>query len=371
MPDGIIVVKPEQLASGTTVVQVDPDTTEIRLPADASSKLKANGLTIEGAGQAFELVIPIELLKQLESKIKVSDSQTAYLSLKMNKLSGAEAAALAAKAGASSAADVKALSDMYEFTLSVWTAGGEAAVLSSFSVPVTLRFKLAATDGSKLYGIYYVADDGKLEYVGGKTENGEITAQIKHFSKYAVLEVKKSFADVAPSYWAHDLISELAAKGIVKGTSSSAFEPKRSITRAEFASLLVNALKLEAAKETAFKDVSSSAWYADAVGKAYAAGIISGRSPAVFDPNGLITREEMVSMLLKAYELLHGAAANPSPQAGAGFTDMAKVAPWAALPVKQAASLGLIQGRASGQFVPKGISTRAEAAQLLYNLMLK
>ncbi|WP_049869107.1 S-layer homology domain-containing protein [Paenibacillus sp. D9] len=370
-PSGIIVVKPEQLASGTAAVQVASDTTEIRLPADSSSKLKAEGLTIEGAGHAFELVIPAELLKQLESKIKASDSQTAYLSLKMNKLSGSEAAALAAKAGVNSAADVKALSDMYEFTLSAWTANGEAAVLSSFNVPVTLRFKLPATDGSKLYGIYYVADDGRLEYIGGKTENGEITAQIKHFSKYAVLEVKKSFADVAPSYWAHDLIAELAAKGIVKGTSSSAFEPKRSITRAEFASLLVNALKLEATKETAFKDVSSSAWYADAVGKAYAAGIISGRSAAVFDPNGLITREEMVSMLIKAYEILHGAAAAPSPQAGAEFTDLAKVAPWAVIPVKQAASLGLIQGRSSGQFVPKGISTRAEAAQLLYNLMLK
>ncbi|MGO4494871.1 S-layer homology domain-containing protein [Paenibacillus sp. 2RAB27] len=80
--------------------------------------------------------------------------------------------------------------------------------------------------------------------MGGKLDKDVIKAEINHFSKYAVLEVSKTYSDVPSSHWASYVIKELAAKQIVEGTSATTFEPERSVTRAEFTTLLVRALKL-------------------------------------------------------------------------------------------------------------------------------
>ena len=74
-------------------------------------------------------------------------------------------------------------------------------------------------------------------------------------------------------------------------------------------------------------------------------------------------------MLMKAYVLNVGNV--PVGSTDILFTDMDQVSSWAADSVKDAARLGLVQGQSQGQFVPKGIASRAEAAQVIYNLILK
>ncbi|TXK80326.1 S-layer homology domain-containing protein [Paenibacillus sp. N3.4] len=196
-----------------------------------------------------------------------------------------------------------------------------------------------------------------------------MVAQISHFSKYAVLEVTKAFADVPNSHWAADVIKVLAAKQIVNGTSATTFEPERSVTRAEFTSLLVRALKLTGTGQLSFTDVKSDDWYAEAVSIAVKAGIVNGKSDKVFDPNAPINREEMVTMLMRAYSSVTGNPANGN--GSASFTDELQISSWAVAFVNQAAALHLVQGRAAGVFEPQGITSRAEAAQVIYNLLNK
>ncbi|MDI4643806.1 S-layer homology domain-containing protein [Cohnella hashimotonis] len=57
--------------------------------------------------------------------------------------------------------------------------------------------------------------------------------------------------------------------------------------------------------------------------------------------------------------------------AGASFADTDRIAAWAAPYVAEASSLGLLSGRSAGQFAPQGVTTRAEAAQSVYNLLQK
>jgi len=132
-----------------------------------------------------------------------------------------------------------------------------------------------------------------------------------------------------------------------------------------------------------FGDVSAEKWYAEAVAIAYEAGIVTGRSEQVFDPEGVITREELVVMTMKGYELVKGRSQSASPADSANsanspenavrgltpFKDEEFIASWALSYVQRAAELQLIQGLPGGKFAPKSTASRAEAAKIIYGLL--
>jgi hypothetical protein len=364
---GIITVPTDLLKSGSngrSTIEVPAGTIEVKLPANAAALLEENKLEVKMDKLVLE--IPSALFKQLAGRISAEELQGSTISLKLEPLKSSDVQALLAKGQQSSNAAIKLGSEIYELSLTITTASGSIEKLMQFDQPITIRLKVDPSMNPKLIGIYYLSDGGLLEWIGGQYANGEMTAQIQHFSKYAVLEVKKNFADLATNYWAYHVIQELAAKQIIQGINASKFEPSRSITRAEFTTMLVNALKLTKLGEIPFADVAEDKWYAQAVSIAYEAGIVTGTSATTFDPNGLITREQMVTMTMKAYWSIN---VNTATDSSVMFTDATQISAWASPSVKEAAALELIRGRADGLFVPKGISTRAEAAQVIYNLI--
>ncbi|KAB2336140.1 hypothetical protein F7731_11600 [Cytobacillus depressus] len=179
----------------------------------------------------------------------------------------------------------------------------------------------------------------------------------------------KLFADVPPTHWAYHVIGELASKQIINGTSETTFDPKRPVTRAEFTSMLVRLLKISEKSTITFSDITVDKWYADSISSAAQAGIVNGKSKSHFDPDGQITRQEMVTMLIRAYEFKTGKQLDYS-HSNATFNDFNFIASWARNNVTAAAELGLIQGP-TGLFVPQGITLREEAAQAIYNLLMK
>lgn len=365
-PSNVITIKQDQLTNsqnGTTIVAIPTDTSEIRLPGNVTDIISQNNLEIKS--DALTLSFPSEVLNQLTDKLTLDEVKGSTISLKLGIIGQAEAKNLINSNNAST--ENKLIGDVYEFHLSLQTADGKTVELSKFNQPITIELKVPATVNPSLAGIYYIANDGTLAYVGGKLNKDVITAEINHFSKYAALEVSKTYADVPSGHWASNVIKELAAKQIVEGTSATTFEPERSVTRAEFTTLLVRALKLTEKGEMAFADVKVSDWFADAVSIAVKAGIVQGRSATIFDANSQISREEMVTLLLRAYEFKNGKVTNTTTQ---NFADEDQISSWATEFVRSAATLHLIQGRAANQFDPKGISTRAEAAQVLFNLLV-
>lgn len=260
---------------------------------------------------------------------------------------------------------------VFDFSLSV---GNDK--ITQFDKPMTITVAFDSskvTDPTKL-GVYYFNEkDNKWEYVGGKVNaDNTITFTVEHFSKYTVMEYKNAFKDIT-NHWAKADIDLMASKGIVGGVSETAFSPDTQITRADFAVLLARALDLKAsAGSKVFKDVPADAYYQEAISNAYAAGILSGVSENAFDPKTSITREEMATMIMKAYAYKSGKSLDSIVTTmEIRFNDDKDASIWAKRNITLADATGLMKGKAAGMFVPKGKTTRAEAVVVLKRLMDK
>ena len=174
------------------------------------------------------------------------------------------------------------------------------------------------------------------------------------------------FIDIA-GHWAQADIEDMAGRGIVTGVTENTFEPERSVTRAEFATLVSRALKLsgDAIEKVTFEDVPEDEWYYPYVSFAAGAGLITGYN-GQFRPDDRITREEMAVIIAKAYAFLGRA-----PQGGGleRFADKAEISEWACEPVDTAAAAGLISGVTPDTFAPCENTTRAQAVAVLKRLL--
>jgi arabinogalactan endo-1,4-beta-galactosidase len=366
----IVNISSDQLTGGKTVVNVPAATTEIKLPGNVGVLL--GGAPLQLKADSLELDIPAALLGQLIKGLDTGETASS-ISLTIKPLSDGDESKLITQLENTTNAGIRVIGALYDFGLSVTTSSGKTITLTQFNEPITIRIQNPSTANSGPVGIFYIAGDGSAQYIGGQQEGDFITAKISHFSKYALLEVKKSFADVPATYWGNEAIGQLAARLLVSGTGD-VFEPNRKVTRAEYVSMLVKALKLEPTSDKSkFADVPADAWYAGAISAAYDAGLIQGNGANRFDPNRSITREEIAKLAVQALTILKGAAVTDSKgdSAAAAFTDTDQTSTWAKPYVQSVSDLGLMRGRESGRFVPKADVTRAEAAQIIWNLLLK
>lgn len=120
--------------------------------------------------------------------------------------------------------------------------------------------------------------------------------------KTSIIAAGTTFADIS-AHKNQSAIEALAARGFVAGYNANTFGPNDTMTRAQFATMVVRALRLPMQKVSAFTDVSPDAWYAPFVGSAYTYGITSGKTATSFDPNGTITRHEAAVMVARAATL--------------------------------------------------------------------
>lgn len=364
---GLVTVTEEQIVEdtdGTATVKLPEDVTEVVLPSGVYDRLNRQPVTFEAGG--LSVTVPVDLFRELQSLVPAASGGS--ITLKLKKVATADVEELLAQNGKQTEqTEIKAVGQAYDFKLSIRNGAGEEASLSQFVKPVTIRLKGDPGLNARHTGIYYLSEDGALEYAGGEWSEGEWTAQVEHFSMYSVLEVTKRFGDVPESYWAHEAIGELAAKQMLLGVTDSVFEPGREMSRAEFAALLARALKPKERKEHAFADVVPEAWYGGEVSAAYAAGIIQGRSETVFAPEALITRQEMAVMLVRAYAYLTGGDAATGKELA--YADADEAAEWAVPSIRSATELGLLNGRGLSRFKPGSFMTRAEAAQAVSRLI--
>jgi hypothetical protein len=118
----------------------------------------------------------------------------------------------------------------------------------------------------------------------------------------SVINADKTFDDVQ-NHADRIVIEALASRGVLSGKDNANFDPDAGVTRAEFAAIVTRALGLPETEDSVFTDVPDSAWYAKPVGTAYHYGIVSGVTPANFNPNGAITRQETAVMVARAAKL--------------------------------------------------------------------
>jgi hypothetical protein len=272
-----------------------------------------------------------------------------------------------------------------DISLEVEVAGQVKGKPEKFAAPVTVSIKLTPAElaglNPELLGVYYLNPaTGKAEYLGGKFDpvTGAVTFQTTHFSRFAVMEYKKIFADVPAGHWAYGDIQAMAARRVMGGVSETSFVPADSVTRAQFAAMLVRALGLGVANsesvslEVTFKDVLPGKWYYNDVATASQAGLIGGYDAATFGPEDPVTREQMAAMLVRALNSLDKApalAAGEEETILRGYLDKNEISPWAVQSSAASVKAGLIKGRGTDTFVPQATATRAEGAALLKRFM--
>lgn len=98
-------------------------------------------------------------------------------------------------------------------------------------------------------------------------------------------------------------IEALAAREIINGMNEAEFRPDATMTRAQYATIIVKALGLTPQANDRFADVAANAWYAPYVGTANTYGIVNGVSDTEFNPEGTITRQEAAVMTIRAAKL--------------------------------------------------------------------
>lgn len=264
---------------------------------------------------------------------------------------------------------------VFELDLFLTDKEGKKVKLSSFPEPVVITLPITSNNVDKeLLGVYYYNEATKAwEYVGGTVDPSgtAVVVGLQHFSKYAVMAYNKSFIDVPISHWAYKTIKVLASKHIANGVTVVSFNPAGQTSRAQFVTMLANALGLTSDNGvTPFTDVDAQDWYAGSIAAAYKAGLVTGVSETSFAPNATITREQMAILMVRAYELASGKKA--SEQASlASLKDGEKVSVWAADGVAKAIELGLMKGQSAALFAPQDQASRAETAQAIYNLLSK
>ena len=189
--------------------------------------------------------------------------------------------------------------------------------------------------------------------------------QVGFYGK-AALEAKKQGDRL--TYMKHlKEIAKISKKGILNGYEDSSFRPDGLITRAEFAKLMVSLcqdanVNFESLGEE-FSDVASSDWYYDSVKKASGIGIVKG-ADGKFNPQSVITRQDAALMIHRVLVLF-----GKTLDGKADFSDSDAISSYAKDAVLSLASAGYINGLGDGSFAPLSNLTRAQAAQIIYNVI--
>jgi hypothetical protein len=360
-------------SASLVILAADDEDTALALTIDQVNKVLDAGLPLAVTIQGVQIILSPESLEVEE----LLAEETALLVFEVEKLGSDEAQELAEP----SAAVLMLAGEVYEITVWVADEDGRLQDIEQFPgckllLPVPAGMEETAVAGM-LKACLYNEESGLWEDMNGVYDmaGNTIGFDVAHFSRYALLETipapveKISFLDIA-GHWAQEEIELMAAQGYVTGIGENLFAPEVIITRAEFAAILARMAGLEdnAAAAAHFSDVPAGAWFQGTVGAATTAGLVYGISENSFAPGEPVTREQMAAMMAR---FVNGNGAQPAPsEAGetellACFIDAAAISPWACSPVIQVVRDGLMLGRESDMFVPRGEATRAEAAVVL------
>jgi hypothetical protein len=198
---------------------------------------------------------------------------------------------------------------------------------------------------------------------------GKVTVDITHFSDYAVVYNKVSFNDVATGAWYFKPVSFIAARGVTGGTGGGNFSPDAKLTRGEFIVMLMKAYEIAPdAKITENFSDAGSTWYTGYLAAAKRLGISGGVGDNLFAPERQITRQEMFTMLYNALKVIGQLPEGTAGEPLSAFTDSGGIASWATEAMTLLAQAGTVSG-SNGKLTPLNTTTRAEMAQVLYNLL--
>lgn len=209
---------------------------------------------------------------------------------------------------------------------------------------------------------------------GGSSGGGSSSGGAGYFGSTTPIEatpevkepVFEGFDDMEGFDWAKDSVNALAKDGIVSGIGDGKFAPGNDVTREEILTMLLRAYKVDVSgAKCSFKDVPADAWYAPYVAKGFELGVTMGIDAENFGSKKAVTRAEVAAM---AYRIATHFGGEFTPETEL-FADDASIADWAKTSVYALKGASVINGTGTGTFEPNKGCTRAEAAKIVYGLI--
>lgn len=394
-PSSTLEVEAKLGANGKKEVVVPAASLEQAIAAAAKNNepvsIQVTGIT---AGEAVDVILPAEVLKKAEAQqvgiqlqfpdgvVKLPSGTIDSGSLKQgervifskNVVANEKAEELKRNITAQDEA-YRPLGAIYDFSVSVVDGSANTPTHIILNDKATIELildqaTLNSISNKNKVGVYLIGDDGSLQYLGGKLKDGKLTFQSDRMGRFIVMEYNKVFSDVKAG-WSKEFIEILAAKHIAAGKDADRFDPKGNVTRGQFAAFLGRALGLKADPGAslgagALTDVQKDSYYSDYVTMLNKLGIISGYPDGTFRPDELVTREQITTMLMKAYT--YATAHSLQDIAGineVSFTDIGEASGYAQESIKAAKALGIINGTGQNKFQPSTISTREQVAAMI------
>ena len=227
------------------------------------------------------------------------------------------------------------------------TANGEVDTsLSNASAGSTITITATPDSGYSVASVTVTGPDGRVDVVRVnattytfKMPAGDVTVRVTFTDSDAL-----PFTDVRAGQWFYDAVAYVYTNGMMEGDSATTFNPDGTMTRAMFWAVLG---RIDGAT------ITGTNWADQARDWAMAEGVSDGT-----DPNGLVTREQMVTMLWRY-------AGEPESSASlSAYTDADSVSDWAETAMRWAIDEGIITGMTDTTLVPQGTATRAQCAAI-------
>ncbi len=258
------------------------------------------------------------------------------------------------------------------------TIDGRHTDWSNTDAPVTVSIPYAPTsaelDNPESIVVWYIDGSGNPQCItNGRydSETGTVTFDTTHFSDYAVVYNKVSFNDVSSDSWYYRAVSFIGARKITNGTGGGNYSPEARLTRGEFIVLMMRTYGIypDENPDDNFADAGDT-YYTGYLAAAKRLGISAGVGNNMYVPGKEITRQEMFVLLYNALKVISQTPAGDSGKTLSDFDDAGQIDSWAQDAMTLLVKSGTVGG-SGGNLNPTGSTTRAEMAQVLYNLLSK
>ena len=182
----------------------------------------------------------------------------------------------------------------------------------------------------------------------------------------AVNRKATDFRDFDRTAWYAEAVSAAVDNGLLYGKSSAIIDPNGDMTRAEMAAIINRSFGCyKTADISQYNDVSKSKWYYKDVALAVQMGTYNGRSASAMAPDAPISRQEAMTVVARTLELDYDSYSKAELTQ---FSDAGKVSNWAMPYVRAMVGADYIHGRGK-VLAPQDNITRAEFAQIFYNII--
>ena len=241
---------------------------------------------------------------------------------------------------------------------SVDLAFAEAEALGKGSAVATLRFRVKGAGKTEL--------TAQTRELGQNTDPQYAAERIQVILPHLNCPSAR-FVDVTERNWFHEDVDFVVEKGWMNGMSETEFGPEEPMKRSQFVTVLYRMEGEPATTNTGiFEDIKDGKYYTEAVYWALQAGITTGATETTFDPEGELTRSQLVTFMYRYAEYKGFDISGKADLSG--FTDANRIQSYALEPWRWSVANGIVNGITDTTLEPRALTNRSQAAAIFHRI---